>query len=223
MGIACITQAWRKKLTPADRGLDRLDNCVIGIDSHPQLLAFAAGKSGIETINFKEHKDVPARLFEPVPGGVDLALDFGTFREPKTFTHKIEKTLMLETDVPETANKMIKSVKKMGQCGIISDYFGNVNHFAIGALMEKGVRFIGHGQSPMHKYWEEILNDYIIPGKFDPTFMITHRVPIDNMVKLHVAFDKRIDGVEKVFVEIKFSNPPSKGCPATTRVDDWGK
>lgn len=75
--------------------------------------------------------------------------------------------------------------------------------------------------APVHLYWEEILNDYIIPGKFDPTFMITHRVPIEDMAKLYAAFDKRQDGVSKVFVETKFSNPPTTGCPRMTRVDEW--
>ncbi|KAG8750427.1 hypothetical protein FRC11_010423 [Ceratobasidium sp. 423] len=196
---------------------------VIGIDAHPQRLAFAAEKLGIETLNFKEHSDVPKRLHELVPGGVDVALDCGTFHEPKTLLHKVQKTLMLETDVSETANEMIKSVRKMGRCGIIAAYAGYTNQFNIGALMEKGVRFIGNGQAPVHLYWKKILNDYIIPGKFDPTFMITHRVPIDDMAKLYTAFDKRIDGMEKVFVETKFSAPPSKGCPTLSRVDEWEK
>lgn len=34
--------------------------------------------------------------------------------------------------------------------------------------MEKGVRLIGNGQAPVHKYWEEILG-FIQEGKFDPT------------------------------------------------------
>lgn len=51
--------------------------------------------------------------------------------------------------------------------------------------------------------------------------MITHRVPIDDMPKLYAAFDKRQAGVEKVFVETKFSSPPAPGCPAVTRVDEW--
>lgn len=38
--------------------------------------------------------------------------------------------------------------------------------------MEKGIRFIGNGQAPVHLYWEEIMNDYIIPGKFDPTLYV---------------------------------------------------
>ena len=93
----------------------------------------------------------------------------GTFHEPKSMLHKVEKALMLETDVSEIANEMIMSVKKGGRCGIIAAYSGYTNHFNIGALMEKGVRFIGNGQAPVHKWWEEILNDLIIPGKFDPT------------------------------------------------------
>jgi threonine dehydrogenase-like Zn-dependent dehydrogenase len=61
----------------------------------------------------------------------------------------VQKTLMMETDVPETANEMIKSVRKMGRCGVIAAYAGYTNGFAIGALMEKGVRFIGNGQGEL--------------------------------------------------------------------------
>ena len=76
---------------------------------------------------------------------------------------------MLETDVSEIVNEMIMSVKKGGRCGLIGAYSGYTNHCNIGALMEKGVRLIGNGQAPVHKWWTEILNDLIIPGKFDPT------------------------------------------------------
>lgn len=75
---------------------------------------------------------------------------------------------MLETDVPEVINETIVSVRKMGRCGLTAVYAGFTNCFNIGALMEKGVRFIGNGQAPVHKYWEELLYDYIKPGKFDP-------------------------------------------------------
>lgn len=196
---------------------------VIGIDKVPERLAFAREKSGIETLDITEHTDVVKRLQEIAPGGLDVAIDCGSFHDPKTMLHKIQKTLMLETDVSEIHNEMIMSVKKMGRCGIIAAYAGYTNGFNIGALMEKGVRFIGNGQAPVHKWWKEILDEYIIPGKFDPTFMITHRVPIDDMAKLYVAFDQRKGGVEKVFVETKFSNPPAPGCPKTTRVEEWAQ
>ncbi|TDL25877.1 GroES-like protein [Rickenella mellea] len=197
---------------------------VIGIDRIPERLAFAQHKSGIETIDFSEHTDVVKRLQEMVPGGLDVAIEAGaSFREPKSLLHKAQKTLMMETDNPEALNEMLMTVKKRGTCGLIADYAGFANGFNIGALMEKGIRFIGCGQAPTQLYWEEILNDYIIPSKFDPTFMITHRVPLEDMAKLYAAFDKRQDGVVKVFVETKISPPPAPGCPILSRVDDWSK
>lgn len=117
--------------------------------------------------------------------------------------HKVEKALMLETDVCETPNEMIWLVRKFGRCGIIAAYSGYTNHFNIGALMEKGVRFIGNGQAPVHLYWEEILNDYIIPGKFDVSMLVSHRVDIEDFPELYAKFDKRYAGVEKVFVQTK--------------------
>ncbi|KAL0564204.1 hypothetical protein V5O48_017847 [Marasmius crinis-equi] len=198
---------------------------VIGIDNVPSRLAFAREKSGIETIDFNEFKDVPKRIYELVPRGLDVALDCGTFHEPKTLLHKAQKALMLETDVPETINEMIVSVRKQGRAGIIAAYSGFANGVNVGALMEKGVRLIGNGQAPVHLYWEEILNEYIKTNKFDPTFMITHRVPLEDMAKLYAAFDKRVDSVEKVFVETRFSAPADVkgvGAPGVSRVDDWG-
>ncbi|KAI8981287.1 GroES-like protein [Trametes punicea] len=208
----CVTQF--AKLKGASR--------IIGIDRVPERLK-KAQELGVETIDFSQHTDVVKRLQEIAPGGLDVAMDCGTFHQPKTILHKVEKALMLETDVSEIVNEMLMAVKKGGRCGIIAAYAGYTNHFNIGALMEKGIRLIGNGQAPVHKWWEEILNDLIIPGKFDPTFMITHRVDLEEMPKLYQAFDKRVGGVEKVFVQTKFSNPPSPGCPTLSRVDDWAQ
>ncbi|KAF8191810.1 GroES-like protein [Pholiota molesta] len=196
---------------------------VIGIDRVPERLRFAQEKLGIETVDFSKYSDIPKRLYELVPRGLDVALDCGTFHEPKTVSHKVQKMMMLETDSPETLNEMLVSVRKMGRAGIIAVYTGFANGINVGALMEKGIRLIGNGQAPVHLYWNEILNDYIMTGKFDPTFIVTHRVPLEDMPELYNAFDKRQAGVEKVFVETKFSSPPSQGCPQVSRVAEWGR
>jgi len=194
---------------------------VIGIDRVPSRLKFALANGCDEVINFAEHTDVVKRLNEISPGGIDVGLDCGTFHEPKTVLHKVQKTLMLETDVPETLNEMLLATKKGGRIGLIAVYSGFTNSFNIGALMEKGIRFIGNGQAPVHLYWEEILNDYILTGKFDPRFMISHRVDLEDFPLLYEKFNKRIAGVEKVFVQTKFSSPPGPGCPPLTHVADW--
>jgi len=110
--------------------------------------------------------------------------------------------------------------RKMGSCGVISAYAGLTNGFNIGALMEKGIRFIGNGQAPVHKYWEEILNDYIKTGKFDVRLILTHRFPLEEMEELYAKFDKRVPGLLKTFVATKFSAPPAPGYPTLTHVKD---
>ena len=50
--------------------------------------------------------------------------------------------MMLKTDSPETLNEMIVSVRKQGKCGIIAAYAGFANGVNVGALMEKGVRYV---------------------------------------------------------------------------------
>ena len=51
--------------------------------------------------------------------------------------------------------------------------------------------------------------------------VVTHRIPLDDIVPFYDIFNNRQADVEKVFIETQFSSPPSKGFPATTRVKDW--
>lgn len=194
---------------------------VYAIDSVParHALAKAAGPKVIP-VNFKE-VSVTKHIHELEPMGLNVSIDCTTFHEPKTMLHKVEKALMLETDVPETPNEMIFLARKFGRVGLIGVYSGYTNHFAIGALMEKGVRFFGNGQAPVHLYWNEILEDYIMTGKFDPTFMISHRVDIEDFPALYKKFDERYAGVNKVFVQTKASSPPGKNSPGLSKVADW--
>lgn len=53
--------------------------------------------------------------------------------------HKVQKALMLETDVSETVNECIKAVRKRGRIGLIAAYSSYTNAFNIGSLMEKCV------------------------------------------------------------------------------------
>jgi threonine dehydrogenase-like Zn-dependent dehydrogenase len=102
---------------------------------------------------------------------------------------------------------------------IIGAYVGFTNHFNIGSLMERGIRLIGNGQAPVHKYWEELL-EMIRKGELDPTIMLTHRFSLEDMEEVYKKFDarKEEDGIMKVFVETKFSAPPAKGCPQLTKL-----
>ena len=82
--------------------------------------------------------------------------------------------------------------------------------------MERGIRLIGNGQAPVHLYWEKLLK-MIESGEIDPLKMVTHRVDIEDMVAVYDKFEKKEDGMQKVYVQTKFSQPAAAGSPALTR------
>ncbi|KAF3920948.1 hypothetical protein ABW20_dc0105855 [Dactylellina cionopaga] len=189
---------------------------VIAIDSVAWRLEYAKSKiPELEILDFSKVQSVPEELKRVAPGGLDVALECAAGEYPKSIIHKIETTIGLETDSSDILNEMIMSVRPYGRIGITGLYTGYTNHLNIGAVMQTGIRLIGNGQAPVLKYWETILNDYIIPGKIDPNLMISHRIPLEEMDELYARFDKRDakDGLMKVFVATKFSSPPGEGSP----------
>ncbi len=82
--------------------------------------------------------------------------------------------------------------------------------------MERGIRLIGNGQAPVHKYWEDLL-EKIEKGELEPLQMVSHRVRLEDLDKVYHKFDKREDMMHKVFVETRFSFPACDGSPELTR------
>ncbi|KAF1968796.1 GroES-like protein [Bimuria novae-zelandiae CBS 107.79] len=126
---------------------------VIGIDNNSRT-EFAKQKiPGLETINYEELKkqSISQRIHELVSGGVDACIEASGGEYAKTCVHKIEMLSGLEQDTYEMINECIYSTRKFGKVGIIGDYTGYTNHFNIGALMERGIRLVGCGQSPVQK------------------------------------------------------------------------
>lgn len=81
--------------------------------------------------------------------------------------------------------------------------------------MQRGIRLIGNGQAPVHKYWEELLQK-IRTGELDPMQMVSHRVRIEDLDKVYYKFDAKDDSIQKVFVQTKFSFPRAQGSPELT-------
>ncbi|KAJ5248577.1 hypothetical protein N7468_000028 [Penicillium chermesinum] len=149
--------------------------------------------------------------------GPDVAIECAAGEYTKGWAHYFERMLGMETDTSELINEMITSVRGFGRCGITGVYAGFCNHFNIGSMMETGVRLIGNGQAPVHKYWKELLQ-YIKEDKIHPLDMVTHRYKLEDMEKVYELFNKRDPGMQKVFVQTKFSAPPAPGAPALTEL-----
>jgi threonine dehydrogenase-like Zn-dependent dehydrogenase len=166
--------------------------------------------------------------------GPDVSIECAAGEYAKGWAHYFEMMLGLETDTSEIVNEMIASTRNFGSCGITGVYVGFVsspcfpvsslyiltssqtNHFNIGSLMERGIRLIGNGQAPVHKYWESLLK-MIQDKQITPMKMVTHRVRLEDLAAVYHAFDKKEDGMQKVFVETKYSFPPCEGSPELKR------
>jgi threonine dehydrogenase-like Zn-dependent dehydrogenase len=191
---------------------------VIMIDANWRLGFVAAKHPKIETLDYRElprGTSVSAKLREMVAGGPDVCLECVGGEYAKGWAAYFEMLFGMETDSSEVVNEMLTSVRGFGRCGISGVYAGYTNHFNIGALMERGVRLIGNGQAPVQMYWEELLG-MVQKGELDPLEMVTHRVKLEELAEVYGRFDLKEEGMQKVFVETRFSKPPAPGSPALT-------
>jgi threonine dehydrogenase-like Zn-dependent dehydrogenase len=84
--------------------------------------------------------------------------------------------------------------------------------------VERGIRLIGNGQAPVQKYWQDLLK-MIESGEIEPLNMVSHRVLMEELAEVYYKFEKKEDGMQKVFVQTRFSAPPAPGTPALTRYE----
>ncbi|BGP13470.1 hypothetical protein JCM10213_001794 [Rhodosporidiobolus nylandii] len=221
--------ALRKKVShiiAVDKVAWRLENFKAKIQKeHPDVK--------VDLVDFSKVKDVTAKIHELTapgkdgrpatrPPGVDVALECAAGEYAKGLLHKIELATNLETDTSEIVNEMITSTIAYGTVGITGVYAGFTNHFNIGAVMEKGVRFIGNGQAPTHKWMSKVMDEYIATGKIKSSELIlTHRVPLDNIAEVYSQMRQQSekDKIIKTFITTRFSGPPAPGAPKETRVE----
>jgi len=153
------------------------------------------------TINYEDPdtSDIIGCVKRLIPGGPDCTIDAVGFRYTKTMKHKVETMFMLETDSIDALTEAIITVRKYGTVSIIGDYVGYVNHFPIGAVMEKGLT-LRSGQAPVQKYWKKILEIIQNDKKWDPSFIISHYLEFEELPKAYRLFDRKESGFIKAFV-----------------------
>lgn len=78
--------------------------------------------------------------------------------------------------------------------------------------METGVRLIGNGQAPVHHYWKDLMTR-VQTNEINPLNMVSHRFRLEDIEKVYEIFDKRDQGVQKIFLQTKHSSKPAKGTP----------
>lgn len=174
----------------------------------------------VETLDFSKlpkGESVSSQLRQMTDHSLDVCLECVGGEYAKGWVHFFEQMMGAETDSSEIVNEMITSVRPFGRVGLTGVYAGFTNHFNIGALMQTGVRLIGNGQAPVHKYWKGLM-ELVQKGKIDPLHMVSHRLRLEDIDKVYAMFNQREKGMQKVYLETRHSRPRAPESPELTRL-----
>ena len=106
---------------------------------------------------------------------------------------------MLTTDRAHVLREAIMCCRKGGTISVPGVYVGFPDKIPFGAFMNKGLT-MKTGQTHMQRYMKPLLKK-IEAGEIDPSFVITHRVKLDDAPEMYKTFRDKKDGCIKVVLK----------------------
>jgi threonine dehydrogenase-like Zn-dependent dehydrogenase len=173
---------------------------VICIDRLPDRLSMARA-GGATTINFDE-ESVLERLKELTGGKgpekcIDaVGLEAHATRSIDSMYDRAKQAVMLDTDRPHVLREMMYVCRPAGVLSVPGVYGGLLDKIPFGAFMNKGLT-LRTGQTHVNRWTDDLLRR-IQEGQIDPTFVITHRVKLDEGPGMYKTFRDKQDGCVKV-------------------------
>ena len=125
---------------------------------------------------------------------------------------RVKVAVMLETDRSHALRAAIFACAKGGTVSIPGVYGGFLDKFPLGAAFAKGVT-LKMGQTNVHRYLPRLL-EYIVNGQIDPSFVITHRLGLDEAPDGYKAFHERKDECIKVVMKPGMTEIPIRVAEA---------
>ncbi|HYS93427.1 MAG TPA: zinc-dependent alcohol dehydrogenase [Candidatus Acidoferrales bacterium] len=177
---------------------------VMAIDRVPERLRMAEEQGHAETINF-EDGDVYERLMALTGGrGPDRCIDaVGTEAHGRgsvdAMFDKVKVAAYLSTDRPHVLREAIMCCRKGGTISVPGVYIGFLDKIPFGAAMGKGLT-LKTGQTHVPRYHQLLLGK-IEAGEIDPSFVVTHRLPLEEGPEAYRMFRDKKDGCIKVVLK----------------------
>ena len=175
---------------------------VIAIDHFPHRLELAR-QLGAETINFRT-SDVREALMEMSGGiGVDAVIDAVGMEAHGFAIDNIldvaKQKIGIGADRASALKQAILAVRPGGRVSMPGVYGGMTDKFPLGALMEKGLQ-LRTGQTHVQRYLKDLLG-MIEEGAIDTTFLISHRLPLEEAATGYRNFRDQQDNWTKVVLK----------------------
>jgi threonine dehydrogenase-like Zn-dependent dehydrogenase len=112
---------------------------------------------------------------------------------------QVKVSTFMGTDRAHELRQVIIACRKGGRVSLPGVYGGFVDKFPIGALMEKGLQ-VKSGQTHVQKYMPKLL-EMIGKGEVDTTFLISHRLPLDQAPEGYKMFKNDQNDCTKVVLK----------------------
>ena len=175
---------------------------VIAIDHYPQRLELARGL-GAEVIDYSQTSVLDA-LMEMSGGlGPDAVIDAVGMEAhgmaPDNILDTIKQKTVGGADRAHALREAIMACRKGGRVSMPGVYGGMVDKFPLGALMEKGLQ-VRTGQTHTQRYTRDLLRR-IEEGEIDTTFLISHRLPLEEAPTGYANFHGRQNEWTKVVLK----------------------
>lgn len=189
VGLFAIRSAW---MLGAQR--------VIAIDRFRERLALAASDGRTETLDYSD-EDTFDELKDLTGGrGPDRCIDavgmeaHGTFAD--AVLDRVKQAMKLQFDRAHVLRQAIHSCRKGGTVSIPGVYAGFIDKIPMGMAFAKGLT-MKMGQTHVHNYTKPLF-DRIERGDIDPSFLITHRMTLDDAPRMYQTFRDKQDECVKV-------------------------
>jgi threonine dehydrogenase-like Zn-dependent dehydrogenase len=175
---------------------------VIAIDKLPERIALAQ-QAGAETLNYETDNVLEELKVRTGGMGPDHCIDAVGMEAhghaPDNLVDRALQATRLTTDRPHVLREAIMACRKGGTVSLPGVYGGFLDKIPFGAAHAKGLTF-KMGQTHVHRY-VPLLMDLIQDGRVDPTFLITHRLPLDQAPHGYALFEKKKDDCVKIVLK----------------------
>ena len=174
---------------------------VIAIDRFPYRLEIARKRTKAETLNYEEVDDLSEALKELTGGrGPDRCIDAVGLEAHSPGFHgaydRAKQAMRLESDRPSALREAIVNCRSGGTVSVPGVYGGLLDKFPFGTIVNRSLT-IRAGQTHVQRYMRPLL-ERIQAGEIDPTFIITHRLPLDEAPHGFEIFNNKQDECLKV-------------------------
>ena len=175
---------------------------VIAIDRFSERLDLAKA-AGAEILNYEE-VDVGSALKEMTGGmGPDCCIDAVGMEAhghgAMALYDTVKQAVRMETGRPIVLREAIVACRKGGKVSVPGVYGGFIDKMPMGAFVNKGLT-MKSGQTHVQRYLRPLL-ERIQRGEIDPSFVITHSLPLEDAPRAYKIFRDKEENCIKVVLK----------------------